>query len=154
VRRILVAGLGNVFLGDDGFGCEVARRLAGRAWPAGVRVADFGIRSFDLAFALTDGFDAAVLVDATWRGGAPGTLYLLEPARPSGGPEVALDAHTMDPVKVLRLAESLGSTPPVLRLVGCEPTGFEGMLLSQAVAEAVEPAVRMVAELVDALGAA
>ena len=76
---ILVAGIGNIFLGDDAFGSEVARRLLLKPWPAGVRVEDFGIRGFDLTFALMDGYDAVILVDATPRGGVPGTLYTIEP---------------------------------------------------------------------------
>ncbi len=87
--RILIAGIGNIFLGDDAFGSEVARRLAAQPIPDGVRVVDFGIRGFDLAYALIDGYDATILVDATPRGGSPGTLYLIEPdpgeARDAGG---------------------------------------------------------------------
>src|SRR5437870_2595644 len=77
--RILVAGIGNIFLGDDAFGCEVVQRLAARAWPASVRVVDFGIRGFDLAYALMDGYDVTIFVDATPRADAPGTLYTIEP---------------------------------------------------------------------------
>src|ERR1051325_7107702 len=76
---LLVAGIGNIFMGDDAFGCEVARRLSARTLPAGVRVVDFGIRGFDLAYAIMDGPDVTVLVDATPRGGAPGTVYTIEP---------------------------------------------------------------------------
>src|ERR1700734_1751902 len=77
--RILIAGIGNIFLGDDAFGSEVARRLAARPMPDGVKVVDFGIRGFDLTYALLDGSDATILVDATPRGGPPGTLYVIEP---------------------------------------------------------------------------
>ncbi|MGH7848434.1 MAG: hydrogenase maturation protease, partial [Candidatus Binatia bacterium] len=73
--KILVAGIGNIFLGDDGFGVEVARELAKRKLPESVRVVDFGIRGFDLAYALLDGYDLTILVDAAPRGGLPGTLY-------------------------------------------------------------------------------
>src|SRR5689334_8572384 len=114
VPRILVAGIGNIFLGDDAFGVEVAQRLARRAWPEGVRVVDFGIRGLDLAYALLDGYDAAILVDAAPRGGPPGSLYVIEPSEggPAGQDEVGagtlIEGHGMDPVKVLRLVAALG----------------------------------------------
>jgi hydrogenase maturation protease len=118
--RVLVAGIGNVFLGDDGFGVALAGRLAERELPMGVDVADFGIRGMDLAYALHDGWDAVVLLDATPRGQPPGTLYVIEPG--SGeGPEGAFDAHGMDPVKVLALAGALGGPLPRILVVGCEP---------------------------------
>ena len=116
---ILIAGIGNVFLADDGFGVEVARLLAQRELPAGVKVADFGIRGMDLAYELQEDYDAAILVDAVPRGGEPGTLYVIEPdpARAEG----MLDAHSMDPVRVLGLAKVLGSVPARVLVVGCEP---------------------------------
>ena len=94
-RRVLVAGIGNVFLGDDGFGVALAGRLARHALPPGVDVADFGIRGMDLAYALGDGYDAAVLLDAAPRGEPPGTLSVIEPEIEEG--EVPIDAHGMDP---------------------------------------------------------
>jgi hydrogenase maturation protease len=109
--RILLAGIGNVFLGDDGFGVELAGRLAAGELPAGVEVVDFGIRGMDLAYALLDGWDAAVLLDATPRGDPPGTLYVIE-AEAGEDDEVVPEAHGMDPVKVLALARTLGGTPP------------------------------------------
>ncbi len=150
-KRLLIAGIGNVFLGDDGFGVELARRLAGRPWPAGVRVVDFGIRGFDLACALVDGWGGCVLLDAIDRGGPPGTLYVIEPEVP--GEPAALEAHGLAPVQVLGLAASLGEVCPWLRLVGCQPLtlGSEEeprMELSAAVAAAVEEAVELVEELV------
>src|SRR3954467_12260006 len=90
-RRILVAGIGNVFLGDDGFGVALAERLAERELPAGVEVVDYGIRGMDLAYALQDGYDAVVFLDATPRGDQPGTLYVIEPELDEG--EVAIDTH-------------------------------------------------------------
>src|SRR3712207_6645350 len=108
-KRILVAGIGNIFLGDDGFGVEVVRRLAGRELPAGVDVQDFGIRGLDLMYALGDGYDAAVLVDAVPRGEPPGTLSVIEPEPEAD--DVPLDAHGMDPAKVLALAQQLGDVP-------------------------------------------
>src|SRR5438552_8768464 len=110
--RLLIAGIGNVFLGDDAFGVEVAQRLAQRALPEAVRVVDFGIRGLDLTYALLDGYEAVILVDETPRGGPPGTLYVLEPARgaplEAGEAEVSIEMHSMDPVRVLRLAAAMG----------------------------------------------
>ncbi len=117
--RVLVAGIGNVFLADDGFGVEVARLLGQRELPAGVKVADFGIRGMDLAYELQEDYDAAILVDAVPRGGEPGTLYVIEPDAAQA--EGMLDAHSMDPVRVLGLAKVLGSVPPRVLVVGCEP---------------------------------
>ena len=155
--RILVAGIGNIFLGDDAFGVEVVRQLALRRQPEGVRVVDFGIRGFDLAYALMDGVDLAILVDATPRGGPPGTLYAIEPepeapADPEA-PEVLVETHGMNPLRVLRLVRSLGGEPPALRVVGCEPLtlGSEeepAPGLSEPVQAAVGAAVRLVEEIV------
>ena len=150
--KILVAGIGNVFLGDDGFGPAVASALVARSWPAHVEIADFGIRGVDLAFALTSGFDAAVLVDALARGGAPGTLYSVVPDLRDAAPTV--EAHAMDPVRVLALAATLGELPRVIRVVGCEPArlgeddGDIAVGLSEPVASAIVSAVAMVAEVV------
>jgi hydrogenase maturation protease len=152
--RVLVAGIGNVFLGDDGFGVEVVRRLSQRTLPEGVHVVDFGIRGLDLTYALLDGYETAILVDATSRGQAAGTLYVLEPEtadhwRPIGG---VLDTHGMDPARVLALARAMGGRLPTLRVVGCEPATFgddEGGLmgLSAPVEAAVDEAVRLVERL-------
>lgn len=151
-RRILVAGIGNVFLGDDGFGVALADRLAQRALPAGVEVVDYGIRGMDLAYALAEGLDAAVLLDAAPRGQAPGTLYVIEPQLDDG--PVDLDAHGMDPVKVLALARTLGGTPPRMLVVGCEPlTRMRGdedevvAFLSEPVRAALDEAVALVESL-------
>ena len=153
-RRVLVAGIGNVFLGDDAFGVEVVKRLAGRRLPEGVRVVDFGIRGLDLTYALLDGYELVILVDATPRGRAPGTLYVLEPeTRDDTGPARAvLETHGMDPVKVLELARVMGGRLPLLRVVGCEPatlgdpdTGAMG--LSAPVSAAVEGAVTLILSL-------
>jgi hydrogenase maturation protease len=154
-KRILVAGVGNVFLGDDGFGVEVVRRLAGRELPEGVEVVDFGIRGMDLAYALQDDYEAVVFVDATPRGEEPGTVYLLEPEIDEDG-GVALNTHGMDPVKVIRFARALGTRPTRTLVVGCEPQvvvsgeDYEDMLmeLSEPVRAAVEEAVKLVESLV------
>jgi hydrogenase maturation protease len=118
--RILVAGIGNVFLGDDGFGVALADRLARRELPPGVDVVDFGIRGIDLAFAMQDGYDAVVLLDATPRGERPGTLYVIEVDHSEHG-DAALDTHGMDPARVIGLVRALGGTPPRTLVVGCEP---------------------------------
>ena len=119
-KRILIAGIGNVFLGDDGFGVEVVRRLAGRELPEGVEVVDFGIRGLDLAYALMDPYEDVIFVDALPRGEAPGTVYLIEPEIEDEG-EAAIDTHGMDPVKVIRFARALGAEIPRTLVVGCEP---------------------------------
>jgi hydrogenase maturation protease len=151
-RRILVAGIGNVFLGDDGFGVALADRLARRALPAGVEVVDFGIRGMDLAYAMLDGYDAVVLLDAAPRGRAPGTLYVIEPDL--DGDEVAVDTHGMDPVKVLALVRALGGSPPRTLVVGCEPqtllTGDEEAVVA-AVSEPVRAALDEAVLLVEGL---
>jgi hydrogenase maturation protease len=150
--RVLVAGIGNVFLGDDGFGVEVVRRLSDRAQPAGVEVADYGIRGMDLACAMQDGWTAVVLVDAAPLGAPPGTLSVIEPA--VGEAPAAPDAHGMDPASVLRLVRALGGAPPRTVVVACEPlvcmSGEEPdvlVQLSPPVAAAVEGAVPLVEEL-------
>ena len=153
--RILVAGIGNVFLGDDGFGVEVVARLARRALPGGVEVADFGIRGFDLAYALMDGYQAAVLVDALSRGGQAGDLFVVEPdlekLDETAGATVA-DGHGMDPVAVLKMVKQFGGRPPRLYVVGCEPGSLGGeqgeMGLSPPVAAAMEGAVELVEDVV------
>ncbi|MEV7010950.1 hydrogenase maturation protease [Streptosporangium sp. NPDC051022] len=148
--RILVAGIGNLFLGDDGFGVAVARRLAGRGLPEGVVVNDFGIRGVHLAYELTGGgHDLTILVDAVSRGGPPGTLYVIEPAA-AEGPVPFLDAHAMTPETVLALAGTLGGVNGGVLLVGCEPADLSpGMELSGPVARAVGPAAGLVLELVE-----
>ena len=147
--RLLIAGIGNIFRGDDAFGCEVARLLAERPLPEGAVVRDFGTRGFDLACALLDGYDGAVLLDATPRGRSPGTLYLIEPER--AGARAAVDPHGLTPEHVLRLVALLGGEAPWVRVIGCEPGSLgdeEGAAgLSEAVRAAVAGAVRMAEEL-------
>jgi len=151
--RVLVAGIGNIFMGDDGFGVEVARRLAERPLPAGVEVGDFGIRGIDLMYALGEGYDAAVFVDAVPRGEPPGTLSVIEPELEEG--EATVDAHGMDPVKVLSLARQVGSVPERILVVGCEPgvrmTGDEEEVvgeLSEPVRAAIDDAVGLVESVI------
>ncbi len=162
--RILIAGVGNIFLGDDAFGVEAVARLANRGLPPNVTVADFGIRGFDLACTLIEGYDAAILIDAAPRGGQPGTLYVTEPDIPTAadrpgtaqGGAVSFDVHNMDPVRVLQFAATLGRLPRCMYVIGCEPMPL-GMAdesdrqasLSVPVAAALEEAVTMVQTLVN-----
>ena len=138
-RRILVAGIGNVFLGDDGFGVALAGRLARRELPPGVEVVDFGIRGMDLAYAMQDGYDAVVLLDATPRGEPPGTLYVIEAEHDADGQQLEFEAHGMDPVKALGLVRALGARPPRTFVVGCEPRTRVSMDDEELVAELSEP---------------
>jgi hydrogenase maturation protease len=160
MSRTLIAGIGNIFFGDDAFGVEVVRRLRSRPLPPEVDVVDFGIRGFDLACALSGGkYEQVILVDALARGGSPGTLRLLEPdvsdleSAPAGEP------HGLAPVQAIRLAMQLarqeGKGLPPLRLLGCEPLAMGSyadprMGLSPPVEEAVGEAVRMIESLVGA----
>ena len=154
--RMLIAGVGNIFLGDDGFGAEVARRLAAADLPDWVRVADYGISGMHLAYDLAEGYETTVLVDASPRGGEPGTVYLLEVD--AGNPPAAwesplLDAHGMQPDVVFRMLGLLGADAGRVLVVGCEPAGVdEGIGLSAPVAAAVDEAVRVVLDLVREAG--
>jgi hydrogenase maturation protease len=153
--RILIAGVGNIFLGDDAFGVEVARRLSTRELPKNVRVTDFGIRGYDLAYALLDGYETTILVDACPRGDVAGTLYVIEPDLNNlGGPDeqqARVEAHSMNPLNVLRLAASMGPLKRVL-LVGCEPGTLgpeEGQMgLSEPIEAVLDDAVKLVESLI------
>jgi hydrogenase maturation protease len=155
---ILVAGIGNIFLGDDAFGSEVARRLGALQEWEGVEVVDFGIRGLDLAYALADRCDVAILIDATAQNSPPGTLHLLELELNALGSSEdqalpLLDAHSMDPMKVLRLARSMNGRVRRVVLIGCEPADLgsdeEGRLgMSEVVEAAVPQAIAMVKLLV------
>ena len=145
---MLVAGVGNIFLGDDGFGSEVARRLATQPLPAGVRVTDYGIGGIHLAYVLLGEVDLLVLVDALPRGVAPGTVSLLEVDAGTGTEHPPVDSHAMDPATVFASVRGLGGTMPPTVVVGCEPAEVsERMGLSPAVAAAVEPTVARILEL-------
>jgi hydrogenase maturation protease len=145
--RILVAGIGNVFLTDDGFGVEVAERLGSLDPPPGVRVADYGIRGVHLAYELLDGYDGLILIDAVPTGEAPGTLVVIEPDLTNAEADV-VDAHSMSPEVVLATIRRLGGRIERVVIVGCQPASLEeGMGLTPPVAAAVEDAVRLCNEL-------
>lgn len=146
--RVLVAGIGNIFLGDDGFGCEVARRLAAEGQLRGsIRVVDYGIRGMHLAYDLLDGYAALVIVDALPAAKEPGELTLLE-VGPDDVGSTPLDAHSMDPVSVLASLGSLGGELPRTYVVGCQPANVEeGIGLTPAVEKAVPAAMAMVTRL-------
>ena len=154
MSRVLVAGIGNVFLGDDGFGVEVVRRLATTPLPDGVDVADYGIRGVHLAFDLLDGrHDTLVLIDAVPLDDPPGTLAVLD-VPVDGAPDAipAVDGHGMTPVAVLDLLRTLGGSLRRAVVVGCRPADLEeGVGLSAPVQAAIDPAVRLVADVVPEL---
>ncbi|GGJ26778.1 hydrogenase maturation protease [Streptomyces brasiliensis] len=154
--RVLVAGIGNVFLGDDAFGVETARALTRSRLPTHVEVVDVGVRGVHLAYQLLDGYDTLILVDATARGGDPGTLYLIEHEDAGTAMGVPLDGHRMTPDAVLALLGTLcagtgGRPPRRVLVVGCEPAGVEEeMGLSAPVSAAVPRAVRLIEDLLGA----
>jgi hydrogenase maturation protease len=145
---VLVAGIGNIFLSDDGFGCEVARRLTTRPLPEHVTVTDYGIRGMHLAYELLDGYDALVIVDAMPGRGEPGDIVVLEIGEDDLG-SGDFDAHGMEPTAVLASLGSLGGSLPPTYVVGCEPHDVgEGIGLTPAVEAAVDRAVDAVVDLI------
>ena len=155
--KVLIACVGNIFLGDDGFGVEVARSLGKRQLPDGVSVKDYGIRGFDLAYALLDPWDLVIIADALPRGEAAGTLYVIEPElHGPASADTTLNPHGMDPVRVLSLAASMGAISAKVLVVGCEPHDFgdelEGRMgLSSAIQGVVEAACDMILDLANAV---
>jgi hydrogenase maturation protease len=163
-RRLLIAGVGNIFLGDDGFGVEVARRLADADLPDWAHVVDYGIRGMHLAYDLANGYGAMILIDATTRGGAPGTIYVIEPdlgpamsetadgegtAEPDLASNPLFNAHGMQPDVVFSMLGMLDADSREVLVVGCEPATVDyGIGLSAPVAGAVDEAVRVVLDLV------
>lgn len=145
---VLVAGIGNIFLGDDAFGVEVVRRLASQPIPDGVKVADFGIRGIHLAYELLDGYDRLILVDAIARGSEPGTIHVLQPSAIASSNRIP-DAHGMEPLAVFDYLASIGGEPIPTVIVGCEPASMEDeMGLSPVVEASLEEAVRVVLDLI------
>jgi hydrogenase maturation protease len=147
--RVLIAGIGNIFRGDDAFGSETARALGKRSLPAGVSVVDYGIRGMHLAYDLLEGYDTLIIIDALPRGGDPGDLAVLEVGEDDLGAG-DFDAHGMEPTSVLSSIGTLGGRLPRTFVVGCEPADLdEGMSLSPAVAAAVERAADLVVRLLE-----
>lgn len=160
MKRILVAGIGNIFLGDDAFGVEVANALMQRPLPEGVRVVDFGIRGYDLAYAMMDDYDATILIDAVSRGEPPGTVFLIQPdaiaaSEANATLATAMNAHQINPLQVLAMIRALGGEPRNLYLVGCEPAVLEleggDIALSPAVSQSVPMAIGMIETLLEDL---
>jgi hydrogenase maturation protease len=149
-RQVLVAGIGNAWLSDDGFGGVVARKLAERELPSGVSALDAGTGGLSLAYEVMRGYDALVLVDVSRQGGEPGTLYVMEvsEADVEAGIEdgAVLDPHGMDPQTVLRFVRSVGGWPGKVVIVACEPAEVEemGLELTEPVRAAVDRAVELV----------
>lgn len=151
--RILIAGIGNIFLGDDGFGVEVVRRLANRSLSSDVRVMDFGIRGLDLAYALQEGYETTILIDAYPHGQAPGTVSVVEPDAQEiqEAPANLVDAHSMHPLNVLRMAGKMDGSLHRVLLVGCEPATLGGEEGCMGLSAPVEAAVEEAANATEAL---
>lgn len=154
-KRILIAGIGNIFLGDDAFGVEVAGILARRKFPQGVRVTDFGIRGFDLAYALMEGYETTILVDAYPGAGQAGTLFVVEPdlqnLDSAGTQPDFVDPHGMNPLNVLRMAVNMGAQLKRILLVGCVPATLGPEEGKMGLSEPIEAAVNEAVQLVDSL---
>lgn len=152
--KILIAGMGNVFHGDDGFGCEVIRAISQIEFPCDVTVRDFGTHSYDLAYALSDGYDIKILVDAVPQKYAPGTVYLIEPDlhRLDEMKSSEINSHALDPIAALQLARSIGTLEGKFYIVGCEPAALEDdngeIALSAPVRNAVPEAIKVICMLV------
>ncbi len=159
LRSILIAGVGNSWLRDDGFGGEVARRLSGLELPAGVSVMDAGTGGLDLAYEVMRGYDALIILDVSPQGGEPGTLYVMEPDEASVPGAIedgdVINPHAMDPQTVLRFVRSVGAWPGKVVVIACEPEEVSemGWGLSAQVSEAVQRAVALVLETVEELRA-
>jgi hydrogenase maturation protease len=157
MKRILVAGIGNAWLKDDGFGGEVVKRLEQRALPEGVVVFDFGTGGLDLAYEVMRGYDALVLIDVSRQGGEPGTLYVMEASMEDAEAGIedgqVINPHSMDPQSVLRFVKTVGAWPGKVVVVACEPAQVEdmGLGLSDEVARAVDGAVDLVVETIEEL---
>jgi hydrogenase maturation protease len=146
--RVLVAGIGNIFFADDGFGVEVARRLSAEALPPNVEVVDAGIAGLHLAYRLLDGYDLVIAVDAVTRGDAPGTVYVIEPTLDDAVGRA--DAHSVDLRSVFAMVRAMGGTLGRVVVVGCEPAELEERMgLSAAALAAVEPAMRRVRQIAE-----
>ena len=154
-KRVMIAGVGNMFMKDDGFGGAVIKRIANKVFPEGVEIKDFGTGGLKLAYDLMKGYDGLILLDASQRGEKPGTLYVIEPDEKEfdadleqGGP---IDPHGADPVMVLRFVKAIGSWPAKVMIVACEPETVEDLEigLSQAVGASIDKAVELVDEIIN-----
>ena len=156
-KQILVAGIGNAWMKDDGFGSAVADRLSKRELPSEAAVFDFGTGGLDLAYELMRGYDGLILIDVSRQGGEPGTLYVMSPDEESVAAGIedgeTINPHGMDPQTVLRFVKSLGAWPGKVVIIACEPAEVEemGLGLSDDVAGAVDAAVKLVLETIDEL---
>jgi hydrogenase maturation protease len=156
-RQVLVAGVGNAWLSDDGFGGEVARRLAERELPSGVSALDAGTGGLSLAYEVMRGYDALVLVDVSRQGGEPGTLYVIDVEPDDVPSEIedgeTIDPHSMDPMTMLRFVRAIGGWPGRVQVIACEPAVVEdvGLGLTPAVEAAVERAMALVLETIEEL---
>lgn len=154
--RILIACVGNIFLGDDAFGVEVAQRLSREQFQENVTVVEYGIRSYDLTYALMQPWDLVILVDAVSRGEKPGTVFAIEPdlsAMTESAANMRFDAHSMNPVSVIQMVTALGGQCPRMTIIGCEPLSVEASAdgqfgLSEPVRAGVEEAIRLIHETV------
>jgi hydrogenase maturation protease len=154
--QILVAGIGNIFFSDDAFGIEVVHRLSQRKLPEGVSVRDFGLRGFDLACSITEPWELVILVDATRKGGEPGSVYVIELDRKNPNKDFTsvIEPHGIDPVRAIELANTIGEIKAPLILVGCEPAtiggdeGFVGLSVpvKRGVGIAVEAIERVISK--------
>jgi len=157
VKRILVAGIGNAWLKDDGFGGEVVKRLEAHELPEGAAVFDFGTGGLDLAYEVMRGYDALILIDVSRQGGEPGTLYVMEAREEDVEAGIedgqVINPHAMDPQTVLRFVKTLGAWPGKVVVVACEPAevGDMGLGLSEQVERAVDGAVGLVVEMIGEL---
>ena len=160
MSKTLVAGVGNIFLSDDGFGVEVVKELGQRKLPPGVELADFGIRGIHLAYQLMEGYDLLILVDAVPRDQPPGTLFVIEPdvaasmGRMTGAIEEGsmplVDAHGMEPGAMLSVLDQLGGSVKEIVVIGCQPANLaDGIGLSPDVAAAVPAAADLVLETLE-----
>jgi hydrogenase maturation protease len=154
VRKILVAGIGNAWMGDDGFGAEVVKRLGEVELPRGVAVMDFGTGGLNLAYEVMRGYDALLILDISEQGGTPGTLYVIEADVDSVEAGIedgdTLNPHGMDPKTMLRFVKSIGAWPGKVVVIACEPQTVAeiGFQLSESVAGALEPAVKLVLDTI------
>jgi hydrogenase maturation protease len=150
--RILVAGIGNIFLGDDGFGSEVVRHVPVQQGNSGVRLVDYGIGGMHLAYDLLDDWDALILVDAIPSRGSPGSVHVFEADHESIEATAALDGHSMDPAAVFASLRALGGSPPYTIVIGCEAGSVDdGIGLTDVVAGAVPRAIDTVADVIAGL---